>query len=92
MPKGRTIPVNICLNFGSYPVMIALLAYVVVLFLLGLGNAVVTYHILRYRDDHDIAGIVLAIYYLLALVILVATAFLIDFNQLLTYRLPIQLG
>jgi len=63
--------------------MIALLIYVAVLFLLGLGNAIVTYHILRYRDDHDIAGIVLAIYYLLAFVILVSTAFLVDFNELL---------
>lgn len=65
--------------------MIALLIYIAVLFLLGLGNAVVTYHILRYRDPNDISLVVLIIYYILAAVILVGTAFLIDLNELLGF-------
>lgn len=63
--------------------MIAIVIYIIVLFLLGLGNAVVTYHILRYRDDQDISASVLIIYYILAVMVLIATAFLVDFNELL---------
>ena len=62
--------------------IIALIIYIVALFFLGIGNAVITYHILRYRDDDDISGVVLVIYYILTVVVLLGTAFLIDWNQI----------
>lgn len=62
--------------------IIALILYVVALFLLGIGNAVVTYHILRYRDADDISGVVLVVYYVLTVIVLLGTALLIDWNQI----------
>jgi hypothetical protein len=62
--------------------IIALILYIVALFFLGIGNAVITYHILRYRDPDDISGIVLVVYYILTVIVLLGTAFLIDWNQI----------
>jgi hypothetical protein len=64
--------------------MIILAIYTFFLFLFGLGTAVVTYHILRYRDPDDISGIVLGIYYVLVIVIVVGTALMIDWQRLFT--------
>lgn len=62
--------------------MIALVLFIVALFFLGIGNAVVTYHILRYRDPDDISGVVLVVYYLIVSIILIGTAFLINWSDL----------
>ncbi len=59
----------------------AIFAYIVALFLIGIGNAVVTYHILRYRDRDDISGGVLVVYYIFALAVVVGTALLINWSQ-----------
>lgn len=62
--------------------MILFIAYSFFLLLFGLGTAVVTYHILRYRDRDDISGVVLAIYYFVVFAIVIGTAVLIDWQQL----------
>lgn len=62
--------------------LIALALYVFALFLLGIGNAVITYHILRYRDSGDISGVILIIYYVLTISVLLGTAFLLDWSEL----------
>lgn len=62
--------------------MIILVIYLFFLFLFGLGTAVVTYHILRYRDSDDISGIVLAVYYILVFIVVIATALFVDWQRL----------
>lgn len=64
--------------------MIALLVYLVFLFFLGIGAAVVSYHILRYRDADDASGIILAAYFIVSIGILVGTALLLDYQTLFT--------
>lgn len=60
-----------------------LILYVIALFFIGLGNAIVTYHILRYRDPDDISGVALVIYHLILLVVVVGTAILLDWQSFL---------
>ncbi len=60
--------------------LLAIAIYVVALFFLGLGNAIIYYHILRYRDPEDISGFVLAVYTVLVLGIVIGTALLINWN------------
>jgi hypothetical protein len=62
--------------------MVLLALYSFFLFIFGLGTAVVTYHILRYRDPDDISGVVLAIYYIIVFIIVIGTALLVDWPQL----------
>lgn len=62
--------------------MIAVLLYIVALFFIGIGNAVATYHILRYRDPDDLSGIILILYYALVLAILIGTAISVDWMEL----------
>ncbi len=64
------------------PDLIAVLLYLVSLFFLGIGNAVVIYHILRYRDADDNSGIVLIIYLILVVLVMIGTAVLVDWGQL----------
>ncbi len=54
--------------------MIALTLYLIALFFLGLGNAAIVYHILRYRDSDDASGTILFVYCVLVFVILTGTA------------------
>lgn len=67
--------------------MIALAIYIVALFFLGLGNAVATYHILRYRDSGDLSGIVLAVYYGLVFLVIILTAVSLDWVELFADRI-----
>ena len=62
--------------------MTAIILYIIALFFLGIGSAVVTYHMLRYRDPDDATGFVLVTYYALVLAILIATVLLLDYNSL----------
>lgn len=62
--------------------MTALIAYIIALFFLGIGNAVITYHVIRYRDPGDIAGFLLTFYYALVITILISTALLVDWQQI----------
>lgn len=62
--------------------MIALALYITALFFIGIGSAVASYHILRYRDPDDISAAILVIYYALTGLILIATAFLINWQEL----------
>lgn len=64
--------------------MIGLVIYLIALFFIGLGSAIVTYHILRYRDANDISLLVLVIYYALIVLILIATTTLYDWPTLLS--------
>jgi hypothetical protein len=64
--------------------MILILVYTVALFFLGLGNAVITYHILRYRDAGDASGVVLTVYYVLVFTVLFLTAISLDWTNLTT--------
>lgn len=56
--------------------------YLLFLLIFGIGTSVVTYHILKYRDQGDISGVVLAIYFILATIIIVGTAILVDWPTL----------
>jgi hypothetical protein len=58
--------------------MFAFIVYVIGLFLLSIANAVVTYHILRYRDPDDASGVVLVVYYIVVALVLIVTLFAID--------------
>ncbi len=62
--------------------MIALGIYTLVLFIIGIMSAVVTYFMLLYRDPHDIVAAVLVIYYLLVITILVGTAISLNYANL----------
>lgn len=62
--------------------MTAVALYLAALFFIGLGNAVATYHILRYRDPDDLSAVVLVAYFILVFIILVLTAFLVDWTEL----------
>ncbi len=62
--------------------MIAVAVYLIALFFIGLGSAIVTYHILRYRDANDISLLVLVVYYALIVLILIATTSLYDWPTL----------
>lgn len=68
--------------------MLALLIYLIALFFLGVGNAVITYHILRYRDPGDLSGTVLAVYYGFVIAILVSTALLVDWSVVFGLAAP----
>lgn len=65
--------------------MITIFAYLIALFMLGIGNAVATYHILRYRDRQDSSLTVLVGYYALVIVILIITALAIDWSTFFTF-------
>lgn len=60
----------------------ALVIYVIALFFLGIGNAIVIYHILRYRDPDDASGLVLIVYLILAFVIIVGTALFLRWTDI----------
>lgn len=62
--------------------MTAVALYLAALFFIGLGNAVATYHILRYRDPDDLSAVVLVAYFIVVFIILVLTAFLVDWSEL----------
>jgi hypothetical protein len=64
--------------------VIAAAIYLVVLFFLGLGNAVITYHLLRYRDAGDASVAVLVAYYVAVGIIIVGTALLVDWSEILS--------
>jgi hypothetical protein len=64
--------------------MLAFIAYIVVLFLLSIANAVVAYHILRYRDPDDASGVVLVAYFVLVAIVLIITLFAIDVREVFT--------
>lgn len=61
--------------------MIPLLLYIIALFFIGLGNALATYHILRYRDPDDLSGVILVVYYIVVILVLVGTAFFINWSE-----------
>lgn len=63
--------------------LVILAFYLFALFLLGLGNAVVVYHILRYRDPDDASGFVLLFYGILVVIVLASTALLISWQELI---------
>ncbi len=67
--------------------MIAILLYLAALFLLGVGNAVIAYHILRYRDPDDISLTVLIFYFAVIVLILLGTLLFVDWQELLN-RMP----
>lgn len=71
--------------------MISLALYLIALFFIGVGSAIATYHVLRYRDPHDASGVVLVVYYLVAFVVLVGTAFMINWSELLAST-PVVFG
>lgn len=62
--------------------MIAIFIYLIALFFLGIGNAVATYHILRYRDPNDASLMVLSAYYIFIAIVLIITAFSVDWTAL----------
>ena len=62
--------------------MIALGIYTLVLFLVGVMSAVVTYYMLLYRDPRDIVGVVLVLYYFAVATVLVGTVTLLDFTSI----------
>ena len=62
--------------------LFALAVYIFVLFLLGLGNAIVIYHILHYRDPDDASGFVLGVYIIIVLAVLVTTTLLLNWNTI----------
>lgn len=64
--------------------MIALFLYITALFFIGIGNAIATYHILRYRDPNDASLTVLTLYYVAVGTVIVFTAFGLDWSQLFT--------
>ena len=61
---------------------IVLIIYLFALFFLGLGNAVVTYHILRYRDPDDASGAVLFVYFIIVFIIVIGTALLVNWQTI----------
>lgn len=64
---------------------LALVLYLIAIFLLAIGNAVVIYHIVRYRDPGDASSPVLLGYLVLVIIILVATLFGIDWSSIVGF-------